>query len=105
MVDPTVFPKRLMLLGSGELGKEVVLAAQRLGQHVIAADSYDGAPAMQVADERVVVSMLDADALRAATSLDPTELRAMGARGRQWMQRDFSWEHVASKMAELYRSL
>jgi len=46
-----------------------------------------------------------ADALRAATSLDPTELRAMGARGRQWMQRDFSWEHVASKMAELYRSL
>ena len=66
MADQTVFPKRLMLLGSGELGKEVALAAQRLGQHVIAADSYDGAPAMQVADERVVVSMLDADALRAA---------------------------------------
>ena len=53
MADQTVFPKRLMLLGSGELGKEVALAAQRLGQHVIAADSYDGAPAMQVADERV----------------------------------------------------
>ncbi len=66
MADQTVFPKRLMLLGSGELGKEVVLAAQRLGQYVIAADSYDGAPAMQVADERVVVSMLDADALREA---------------------------------------
>ncbi len=66
MADQTVFPKRLMLLGSGELGKEVALAAQRLGQYVIAADSYDGAPAMQVADERVVVSMLDADALRAA---------------------------------------
>ena len=60
------FPKRIMLLGSGELGKEVVLAAQRLGQHVIAADSYDHAPAMQVADERVVVPMLDAEALRAA---------------------------------------
>jgi phosphoribosylglycinamide formyltransferase 2 len=66
MAGQTVYPKRLMLLGSGELGKEVVLAAQRLGQHVIAADSYDNAPAMQVADERVVVSMLDADALRAA---------------------------------------
>lgn len=64
-----VFPKRVMLLGSGELGKEVVLAAQRLGQHVIAADSYDGAPAMQVADERVVVQMLDAQALRAAIRL------------------------------------
>ncbi len=52
-----------MLLGSGELGKEVVIALQRLGQHVIAVDSYAGAPAMQVAHEYEVISMLDGDAL------------------------------------------
>ncbi len=52
-----------MLLGSGELGKEVVIALQRLGQHVIAVDSYAGAPAMQVAHEFEVINMLDGDAL------------------------------------------
>ncbi|MEN9304493.1 MAG: hypothetical protein RL264_2922 [Bacteroidota bacterium] len=52
-----------MLLGSGELGKEFVIACQRLGQHVIAVDSYSGAPAMQVADEFEVINMLDGDAL------------------------------------------
>ena len=55
-----------MLLGSGELGKEFVIAAQRLGQYVIACDSYAGAPAMQVADECEVFSMLDGDALERA---------------------------------------
>lgn len=55
--------KKILLLGSGELGKEFVIAAQRLGQHVIACDSYAGAPAMQVADECEVFSMLDGDAL------------------------------------------
>lgn len=54
-----------MLLGSGELGKEFVIAAKRLGQHVIAVDSYDDAPAMQVADEREVINMLDGSALDA----------------------------------------
>ena len=58
-------PKKIMLLGSGELGKEVVIAAQRLGNTVIAVDRYDNAPAMQVADEREVISMLDGDALEA----------------------------------------
>jgi phosphoribosylglycinamide formyltransferase 2 len=48
-----------MLLGSGELGKEFVIAAQRLGQHVIAVDSYANAPAMQVAHESEVINMLD----------------------------------------------
>lgn len=52
-----------MLLGSGELGKEFTIAAKRLGQHVIAVDSYDDAPAMQVADEREVINMLDGNAL------------------------------------------
>jgi phosphoribosylglycinamide formyltransferase 2 len=51
-------PKKLMLLGSGELGKEVAIAAQRLGNHVIAVDRYPHAPAMQVADESEVISML-----------------------------------------------
>ena len=54
-----------MLLGSGELGKEVVIALQRLGQHVIAVDAYPGAPAMQVADEFEVIQMLDGEALDA----------------------------------------
>ena len=57
--------KKILLLGSGELGKEFVIAAQRLGQTVIAVDSYDDAPAMQVADDREVINMLDGDALDA----------------------------------------
>ena len=57
--------KKILLLGSGELGKEFVIAAQRKGQYVIACDSYAGAPAMQVADEFEVFSMLDGDALEA----------------------------------------
>jgi phosphoribosylglycinamide formyltransferase 2 len=56
---------RLLLLGSGELGKEVAIEAQRLGVEVIAADRYDGAPAMQVAHRSQALSMLDAGALRA----------------------------------------
>jgi phosphoribosylglycinamide formyltransferase 2 len=51
--------KKIMLLGSGELGKEFVIAAQRLGQYIIAVDSYNDAPAQQVADEREVINMLD----------------------------------------------
>ena len=56
----------LMLLGSGELGREVAIAAKRIGCRVIACDRYDNAPAMQVADAREVFSMLDGAALRAA---------------------------------------
>ncbi len=48
-----------MLLGSGELGKEFVIAVKRLGQYIIAVDSYNDAPAQQVADEREVINMLD----------------------------------------------
>ncbi|MEL6989479.1 MAG: formate-dependent phosphoribosylglycinamide formyltransferase, partial [Bacteroidota bacterium] len=57
--------KKILLLGSGELGKEFVIAAQRLGQHVIAVDSYEKAPAMQVADHFEVINMLDGNALDA----------------------------------------
>ena len=55
--------KKILLLGSGELGKEFVIAAKRAGQYVVACDRYDNAPAMQVADEREVFSMLDGEAL------------------------------------------
>src|SRR5438045_8033424 len=54
---------KILLLGSGELGKEFVIALKRLGQYVIAVDSYNNAPAQQVADEREVISMLDGKAL------------------------------------------
>lgn len=57
--------KKIVLLGSGELGKEFVIAAQRMGQYIIAVDSYLGAPAMQVAHEYEVIPMLDGDALDA----------------------------------------
>ena len=60
--------KKILLLGSGELGKEFVIAAMRAGQYVIACDRYDNAPAMQVADEREVFSMLDGDALEAVVN-------------------------------------
>jgi phosphoribosylglycinamide formyltransferase 2 len=55
---------KLLLLGSGELGKEVAIEAQRLGVEVIAVDRYPHAPAMQVAHRSHVISMLDRDALR-----------------------------------------
>ncbi len=56
---------RIMLLGSGELGKEVAIEAQRLGLEVIAVDRYANAPAMQVAHRAFVIDMLDGSALRA----------------------------------------
>lgn len=58
--------KKIMLLGSGELGKEFVIAAQRKGQYVVACDSYAGAPAMQVADACEVFDMLNGEQLMAA---------------------------------------
>ncbi|MEY4358583.1 MAG: formate-dependent phosphoribosylglycinamide formyltransferase [Cyanobacteriota bacterium] len=61
----STFPRTVMLLGSGELGKEVAIAAQRLGCRVIAVDRYAGAPAMQVADQAEVVAMTDPEALKA----------------------------------------
>lgn len=60
--------KKILLLGSGELGREFVIAAKRAGQYVIACDRYDNAPAMQVADEREIFSMLDGDALAAVVN-------------------------------------
>ncbi len=60
--------KKILLLGSGELGRDFVIAAKRAGQYVVACDRYDNAPAMQVADEREVFSMLDGDALAAVVN-------------------------------------
>ena len=56
--------KKALLLGSGELGKEVTIELQRYGVVVVALDKYAGAPAMHVADKAITVSMLDGDAIR-----------------------------------------
>ena len=56
--------KKMMMLGSGELGKEVVIEAQRMGIETIAVDRYEGAPAMQVAHRFEVIDMLDGNELR-----------------------------------------
>ena len=60
------FTAKILLLGSGELGREFIISAKRLGAFVVACDSYAGAPAMQMADACEVFPMLDAEALRAA---------------------------------------
>jgi phosphoribosylglycinamide formyltransferase 2 len=62
------FTARILLLGSGELGREFTISAKRLGAHVTACDSYPEAPAMQVADASLVFSMLDGEALKAAVA-------------------------------------
>jgi phosphoribosylglycinamide formyltransferase 2 len=66
--------QKIVLLGSGELGKELVIALQRLGQYVIAVDSYAGAPAMQVAHEFEVINMLDGVALDAIVAKHKPDL-------------------------------
>jgi len=66
--------KKILLLGSGELGKELVIALKRLGQYVVAVDSYNDAPAQQVADEREVINMLDGDALDAIVAKHQPDL-------------------------------
>lgn len=66
--------KKVLLLGSGELGKEFVIAAKRAGAYVVACDRYDNAPAMQVADEREIFSMLDGDALTAVVNKHKPDL-------------------------------
>src|SRR5665648_909981 len=76
---------RVLLLGSGELGKEVAIELQRLGAEVVAVDRYAGAPAMQVAHRSHVVDMLDAEALRAvllaeAPHVVVPEIEATGVR-------------------------
>ncbi len=60
------FTAKILLLGSGELGREFVISAKRLGCEIVACDAYEGAPAMQVADGFEVFSMLDGERLRAA---------------------------------------
>ncbi|PST85468.1 phosphoribosylglycinamide formyltransferase 2 [Photobacterium sp. NCIMB 13483] len=61
---------RVLLLGSGELGKEVAIECQRLGLEVIAVDRYENAPAMQVAHRSHVIDMLDGDALKGIIALE-----------------------------------
>lgn len=66
--------KKIVLLGSGELGKELVIALQRLGHYVIAVDSYEGAPAMQVAHAFEVINMLDGSGLDAVIAKHKPDL-------------------------------
>ena len=66
--------KKILLLGSGELGKEVAIEAQRFGVEVIAVDRYASAPAMQVAHRSHVISMLDDAALRRIVELEKPDL-------------------------------
>jgi phosphoribosylglycinamide formyltransferase 2 len=65
---------KVLLLGSGELGKEVAIELQRLGVEVIAADRYENAPAMQVADRSYTLSMLDGEKLRALVEKEQPDL-------------------------------
>ncbi len=74
MYNSIKLPKKIMLLGAGELGKEFVIAAKRLGNYVIAVDRYENAPAMQVADCAEVISMLSADDLEAVVSKHQPDL-------------------------------
>lgn len=66
--------KKVMLLGSGELGKETIIEAQRLGLETIAVDRYENAPAMQVAHRSYVVDMLDGEALRRVIESEEPDL-------------------------------
>jgi len=61
-------PVKIMLLGSGELGKEVAIEAQRLGVEVVAVDRYDWAPAMHVAHRRYIIDMLNSNAVKAVVN-------------------------------------
>ena len=65
---------RVMLLGSGELGKEVTIALQRLGVEVVAVDRYEGAPAHQVAHRFHTIDMTDADEVRRVVELEKPEV-------------------------------
>ena len=60
--------KKVLLLGSGELGKELVIALQRLGHYIVAVDNYSDAPAMQVAQAYEVINMLDGNSLDAVVT-------------------------------------
>ncbi|WP_246942841.1 phosphoribosylglycinamide formyltransferase 2 [Bacillus pinisoli] len=67
-------PKKVLLLGSGELGKEVIIEAQRLGVETVAVDRYEHAPAMQVAHRSYVIDMLDPVALREVVEKEKPDL-------------------------------
>src|SRR4026208_1263558 len=66
--------KKILLMGSGELGKELVIALKRLGQTVIAVDSYAGAPAMQLTDQYEVIDMLNGEQLDAIVAKHKPDL-------------------------------
>src|SRR4051812_39223860 len=66
--------KKILMLGSGELGKEVIIEAQRLGMVTIAVDRYENAPAMQVSHRSYVIDMLDAQKVREVIEKEKPDL-------------------------------
>ena len=72
----TAHGRKALLLGSGELGKEVAIELQRMGVEVVACDKYAGAPAMQVAHRCYVFNMLDGAELRRVTAAGPRSAAA-----------------------------
>ena len=84
---------KLLLLGSGELGKEVAIEAQRLGIYGVACDRYDNAPAMQVAHARHVFPMLDGERLRAVIEA-----------GSVWAEAATSWLVISTPSTAVYTS-
>ena len=75
---------RVLLLGAGELGREVIIELKRLGCEVIAVDRYANAPGMQVADRSHVISMLDGAALRRVVELEKPALIVPSTRQPQF---------------------
>ena len=96
--------KKILLLGSGELGKEFVIAAKRLGQYVVACDSYQGAPAMQVADECEVFNMLDGDALDAAVRKHQPDLIVPEIEAIR-TERLYHWEEIGIQVVPSARAV
>ena len=92
--------KTILLLGSGELGKEFTIAAQRLGQTVVACDKYAGAPAMQVADAAEVFDMLDGDALAAAVAKHRPDIIVPEIEAIRWSRGPTSWSAPGTTAAK-----
>ena len=81
MTSSIFFNKCILLLGSGELGKEILIESQRLGCKTVAVDKYADAPAMQVADESFVLNMSDKDSLKKSYRLRLCSSAASAAGG------------------------
>jgi len=97
---------RVLLLGSGELGKEVAIELQRFGVEVIAADRYADAPAMQVAHRSHVLDMLDGAAIRALIEKEKPhlivpEIEAIHTETLVQLEREFAEQGSATRVSSI----